>query len=108
MPHLVVTVLGHRNTGKTTTWNTLLAATVKTGKRERRLYLNSAQYVNVFLVSGSPEERDQYVGDIIKVKKPVSIDDTMIIATLMSTVLLIPPSKFLEISSTDFPMNCTL
>ena len=70
MPHLVVTVLGHRNTGKTTTWNTLFGATVKTGKRKRRLYLNSAQYVNVFLVSGSPEERDQYVGDIIKVKKP--------------------------------------
>ena len=70
MPHLVVTVLGHRNTGKSTTWNTLFGATVKTGKYERRLYLNKAQYVNVFLVSGSPEEREEYVGDIITAKKP--------------------------------------
>jgi GTPase Era involved in 16S rRNA processing len=37
MPNLVVAVLGHRNTGKSTTWNTLFGATVKTGKHERRL-----------------------------------------------------------------------
>ena len=70
MPHFVVTVLGYRNTGKSTTWNTLFGATVKTGKYERRLYLNKAQYVKVFLVSGSPEERDEYVGNIIQVDKP--------------------------------------
>lgn len=70
MSRLVVAVLGHRNTGKTTTWNNLFDATVKTGKLERRLYLNKSQYVKVFLISGSPEERDEYVGNIITVKKP--------------------------------------
>lgn len=70
MPHLAVTTIGNRNSGKSRTWNTLFDATVKTGKHERRLYLNKAQYVNVFLVSGSPEERDEYVGEIITVEKP--------------------------------------
>lgn len=70
MPHLAVTTLGHRNSGKSRTWNTLFAATVKTGKYERRLYLNKAQYVKVFLVSGSPEEREEYVGEIITVERP--------------------------------------
>ena len=70
MPHLAVTTLGNRNSGKSRTWNTLFQATVKTGKYERRLYLNKAQYVKVFLVSGSPEERDEYVGEIITVEKP--------------------------------------
>lgn len=70
MAHLAVTVLGNRNAGKSTTWNTLFGTTVKTGKHERRLYLNKAQYVKSFLVSGSPEERDEYVGEIITVEKP--------------------------------------
>lgn len=70
MPHLAVSVLGNRNSGKSWTWNTLFGATVKTGKYERRLYLNKAQYVNAFLVSGSPEERNEYVGDIITVERP--------------------------------------
>ena len=70
MPHLAVTTLGHRNSGKSLTWNTLFGATVKTGTLERKLYLNKAQYVNAFLVSGSAEERDAYVGDLITVEKP--------------------------------------
>lgn len=70
MPHLAVTTLGNRNSGKSRTWNTLFGTTVKTGKYERRLYLNKAQYVNVFLVSGSPEEREEYVGEIITVERP--------------------------------------
>jgi hypothetical protein len=65
-----VTTLGNRNSGKSRTWNTLFGATVKTGKWERRLYLNKAQYVNAFLISGSPEERDEYVGGIITVERP--------------------------------------
>jgi len=64
MAHLAVTTLGHRNAGKSSTWNTLFRSTVRTGKYERRLYLNKAQFVPVFLVSGSPEERDEYVGDL--------------------------------------------
>lgn len=70
MPHLVVTTLGNRNSGKSRTWNTLFGNTVRTGKSERKLYLNKAQYVSAFLVSGSPEERDEYVGNIITVEKP--------------------------------------
>ncbi|MFI5395016.1 MAG: hypothetical protein ACHQ9S_05740 [Candidatus Binatia bacterium] len=31
----------------------------------RRLYLTNTEYVEVFLVSGSPEERNRYVGEII-------------------------------------------
>ena len=86
MPHLVVAVLGNRNTGKTTTWNTLFGTTVKTGKHERRLYLNKAQYVKVFLVSGSPEERDEYVGDIIQVEKPsIVLCSTQYVAGVQTT-----------------------
>lgn len=70
MAHLAVTTLGHRNAGKSSTWNTLFRSTVRTGKYERRLYLNKAQFVPVFLVSGSPEERDEYVGDLLTVEKP--------------------------------------
>ena len=62
---LLVAVLGNRNSGKSTTWNRLFEATVKTGKYQRHLYLNRAQSVEVFLVSGSPEERELEVGDIL-------------------------------------------
>jgi septin family protein len=62
---LLVAVLGNRNSGKSTTWNRLFDATVKTGKHQRPLYLNHAQSVEVFLVSGSPEERELDVGDIL-------------------------------------------
>lgn len=67
---LVISVLGHRNAGKSHTWNTLFGETVKTGKRQRKLWLNSCEYVDVFLVSGSPEERETYVGDIITDDRP--------------------------------------
>jgi hypothetical protein len=63
--NLVVSVLGNRNSGKSHTWNTLFGEVVRTGSRMRPLYLTDTQYVDVFLVSGSPEERDRYVGDII-------------------------------------------
>jgi hypothetical protein len=65
-----MTVLGHRHSGKSSTWYELFGSKVKTGKYERKLYLNKAQYVSVFLVSGSPEERDAYVGDLLTVEKP--------------------------------------
>jgi len=86
MPHFAITVLGYRNTGKSTTWNTLFGATVKTGKYERRLYLNKAQYVNVFLVSGLPEERDEYVGDLITAGKPdIILCSTQYVAGVQTT-----------------------
>jgi hypothetical protein len=63
---LFVGVLGHRNAGKSTTWNTLFGATVRTGQRPRTLTLNGGECVDVFLISGSPEERQLYAGDILK------------------------------------------
>lgn len=62
---LVVAVLGHRNSGKSTTWNTLFGHTVRTGNKVRRLFLTDSEYVDAFLVSASPEERRTYVGEII-------------------------------------------
>jgi hypothetical protein len=58
--------LGNRNSGKSETWNTLFGATVKTGKHPRSLQLYGNECVEVFLISGSPEERGLYAGDILK------------------------------------------
>ena len=62
---LFVSVLGTRNSGKTHTWNTLFGSTVKTGKYARHLKLRPNECVDVFLISGSNEERNQYAGDIL-------------------------------------------
>lgn len=62
---LLIATLGNRNSGKSTTWNRLFDGTVRTGKYERSLYLNRAQSVDVFLISGSPEEREIEVGEIL-------------------------------------------
>jgi hypothetical protein len=68
--NLLVGILGNRDSGKTTTWNSLFGKVVHTGKQERRLYISETEYVMVFLVSGSSEERKAYVGDLITVKDP--------------------------------------
>ena len=66
MDKLLVAVIGHRNSGKSTTWNKLFERKrVNTGKNERTLYLGEGESVLVFVVSGSPEERNKYVGDIV-------------------------------------------
>jgi len=86
LPRLTVTTLGNRNSGKSRTWNALFGTTVRTGKWERKLYLNKAQFVNAFLVSGSPEERDEYVGEIITVEKPsLVLCSTQYIASVRDT-----------------------
>lgn len=63
---LFVGVLGNRNSGKSITWNTLFGTTVHTGKNTRPLPLYNGECVDVFLISGSPEERDLYAGDILE------------------------------------------
>ncbi|MCZ4348147.1 hypothetical protein [Devosia neptuniae] len=63
---LFVGVLGNRNSGKSTTWNTLFGATVRTGQNSRTLTLYGGECVDVFLISGSPEERQLYAGDILE------------------------------------------
>ena len=68
---LLIAVMGHRNSGKRKTWNTLFERTVKTGKRPRRLYLNEAQWIdNVFLVGESPEERGVPVKQLLPQRAP--------------------------------------
>jgi UDP-N-acetylmuramyl tripeptide synthase len=62
---LFIGVLGHRNSGKSYTWNTLFGGAVRTGSNARRLELRSGEFVAVFLISGSNEERDQYAGDVL-------------------------------------------
>jgi hypothetical protein len=64
MAKLAVVVLGNRRSGKSTTWNALFGRTVRTGSETRNLDV-AGDAIPVFLVSGSPEERKQYVGDII-------------------------------------------
>jgi hypothetical protein len=63
---LFVGVLGHRRAGKSTTWNTLFGRTVKTGNRSRLLELRPAECVELFLVSGSPQERRKYTGAVLR------------------------------------------
>jgi hypothetical protein len=71
---LLIAVLGNRNSGKSKTWNMLFGSTVKTGRQLRYLYLNKAQWVdNVFLISGSSEERGLPVEEIIATEISPSI-----------------------------------
>ena len=70
---LLVAVLGNRNSGKSTTWYRLFNATVRTGKYERTLYLNNAQFVNAFLISGSPEEREVEVEELLPDPLPLIV-----------------------------------
>lgn len=67
---LAAIVLGNRNSGKSTTWNTLFQRTVKTGRYERELHFNRCEHSWVFLVSGSPEERETYIAEIISDEDP--------------------------------------
>ncbi|PWE81487.1 hypothetical protein XF30_03430 [Bradyrhizobium sp. SUTN9-2] len=63
---LFVSVLGHRNSGKSHTWNELFGRTVRTSGSSRFLELRPNECVEVFLISGSNEERDQYAGDVLR------------------------------------------
>ena len=65
MDRLFVSVVGNRDSGKSTTWNTLFGGTVRTGKYARSLKLYDGECCEVFLISGSPEERGEYAGDIL-------------------------------------------
>jgi hypothetical protein len=65
---LLVGVLGHRNSGKSRTWNTLFGRTVRRGVYARALEMRPGESVEVFLISGSFEEREEYAGDILKTR----------------------------------------
>jgi len=86
MDKLLITILGNRDSGKSHTWNTLFGATVRTGKKERRLYFSDCEYVEVFLVSASPEENNKYVGELITAKEPkIVLCSTQYIESVKST-----------------------
>jgi hypothetical protein len=71
---LVVAVLGNRNAGKSETWYGLFKAKVKTGKSTRPLYLTGSHYIeNVFLLNGSPEERNESVDSLIGDQQPTVV-----------------------------------
>lgn len=70
MSRLAVIVLGHRNSGKSTTWNALFGATVRTGVHPRELQLGAGLCVTVFLVSGSAEERRSDIETIMRDQTP--------------------------------------
>ncbi len=69
MERLFIGVLGHRKSGKSTTWNTLFGKKVRTGQYPRTLTLYGRECVELFVISGSPEERKLYAGDILKEQK---------------------------------------
>jgi hypothetical protein len=60
-----VAVIGERNAGKSTTWNTLFGRTVNTGKKARSLEVLAANAVDVRLVSGSNEEKHRNLADVL-------------------------------------------
>lgn len=68
---LFVAVIGERNAGKSTTWNTLFGRTVNTGKRARRLNVSTRDSVNVRLISRSDEEKQR---NLAKRLAPVDLD----------------------------------
>lgn len=70
MSRIAVIVLGHRNSGKSRTWNELFGRTVRTGEELRNLQLTPGVSIPVFLVSGSPQERRVAVQDILSDATP--------------------------------------
>lgn len=70
---LVAVVLGNSNSGKTTTWNRLFKQKVRTSNRPRRLVVKTNSCIEVFLVNGSAEERNEDIETIIDVNVNVRI-----------------------------------
>ena len=62
---LLIGLLGNRSSGKSHTWNELFGRTVRRGTYPRKLELLPGECVDVYLVSGSFEERGEYAGDIL-------------------------------------------
>jgi hypothetical protein len=58
-------VIGERNAGKSTTWNTLFGRTVKTGKKARRFDVCPKESVDVRLISASNEEKHRNLSEVI-------------------------------------------
>lgn len=71
---LVVAILGNRSAGKSSTWYELFGEQVRTGQGMRELYLTKSHYIeDVFLVNGSPEERDEPIKGLIGDQQPTVV-----------------------------------
>lgn len=71
---LVVAILGNRNAGKSSTWYELFGEKVRTGQSTRSLFLTKSHYIeDVFLVNGSPEERDEPIEELIGDQQPTVV-----------------------------------
>lgn len=71
---LVVAILGNRNAGKSSTWYELFGEQVRTGQSTRKLHLTKSHYIeDVFLVNGSPEERDESIKGLIGDQEPTVV-----------------------------------
>jgi ABC-type dipeptide/oligopeptide/nickel transport system ATPase component len=68
--NLFIGLLGKKGAGKSFTWNSIFKRRVKTGKNLRKLYLTKNEYVKVFLISGSAEERKLSIEEILPDEKP--------------------------------------
>lgn len=62
---LFVAVIGERNAGKSTTWNTLFGRTVKTGKKARSLNVSAVDFVDLRLINGSNEEKCRNLAEVL-------------------------------------------
>lgn len=86
--HLLVGVLGHCNAGKSSTWEHLFdQKNLKTSSygNERRLYLSKdkREWVSVFLINGSPAEREKDIYDILNPKGIVNFKNSRIVLCSM-------------------------
>lgn len=79
----MVAVLGNRNSGKSTTWQTLFNdRNVRTAQKSLRdLHFNDQEYTEVFLINGSPQERQRAVEEIIQ----VGFDPEIVLCSLQYT-----------------------
>lgn len=63
---LFIAVIGERHSGKSTTWKALFGKPVRTGRYPRCLMLKNDISTEVFVISGSNEERKVYAKDVLK------------------------------------------
>jgi hypothetical protein len=73
--HLLVGVLGERDAGKSTTWYTLFdnSNVVTTTKNLKTLHISDSECLDVFIINGSPEEREKDVEEIILKPNPTVV-----------------------------------
>ncbi len=65
--HLVIGVLGLRSSGKSYTWDTLFGRKVRRGYH--RLKLRRDEFVDTYLIAGSPEERNEKIKELLRGRK---------------------------------------